>query len=679
VVDGQNRVVSHTDPSIAATLQDYTTHPAVSALRAGQRGLVSVSDEQSQRWFSFVDQLPNNWGVVVQQQQAELLAPLRLFRQVSWIALAFAAALLSALAALTIRQALRPIDALTNTATAIAEGDLSRVAPVESDDEIGVLAQTFNDMTRQLRSLIGGLEERVTERTRELERRTVQLEAASKVAREAAAIRDVNAVLNTAVHLISDRFGYYHAGIFLIDEAGEFAVLQAASSEGGRRMLARRHKLKIGQVGIVGYVAGTGEPRIALDVGADAVFFDNPDLPNTRSEMALPLKIRNRVIGVLDVQSMEPAAFSEDDVGVLQTLADQLGLAIENASLLQEAERRIREINLLLGEQTREGWSRLTGERPHWAYAFDGTGVRAIESAPMDDDSAALTVPLRVRNEIIGQLKLQLDGRSPTADEAEIAEAVISEAATALENARLFQETQRALQEVEALNAISSAVSRSLQLEETLKESLQQALEISGFDAGLISLTDGRSGELKLSVHHQLPQAMAGELAQHGMTGTLCELVYQRGAPVALEDLADAPTDSREVINTAFRSYLGVPLESRGEPLGALCAFGRNARPIPPSLISLLQAAGRQIGVAVENARLFQEARRRAERERMIADITGRIRSSASLERIVQTAARELGQALGASRVRIRVGLDQEVEATDRISEEGHDHGAHRR
>ncbi len=142
-------------------------------------------------------------------------------------------------------------------------------------------------------------------------------------------------MLEESVRLISEQFGFYHAGVFLVDERGEYAVLRAASSEGGQRMLARGHKLKVGEVGIVGYVAGSGEPRVATDVSSDAVFFRNPDLPDTRSEMALPLRVQERVIGVLDVQSTQPAAFTEEDVVVLQTMADQLAVAIANGQLFQ--------------------------------------------------------------------------------------------------------------------------------------------------------------------------------------------------------------------------------------------------------------------------------------------------------------------------------------------------------
>lgn len=187
-------------------------------------------------------------------------------------------------------------------------------------------------------------------RSHDLERRTMQLQAAAEVSRTAISVHNPDVLLSQATHLIGERFGFYHVGIFLLDEAGEYAVLRAASSDGGRQMLANGHKLKVGEQGVVGYVAGSGLPRIALDVGADAVYFDNPLLPETRSEMALPLKIGERVIGVLDVQSRQEAAFDQQDAVVLQTMADQLAIAIENARLLYATQQAVR----ALGSATAE-------------------------------------------------------------------------------------------------------------------------------------------------------------------------------------------------------------------------------------------------------------------------------------------------------------------------------------
>mgnify|MGYP000163472508 CR=1 FL=1 len=227
------------------------------------------------------------WLVVFLQPQDVFLAPAELqTRAMAGLAAVIAAVTTAAAVGLTQLLA-GPITRLTAVAEKVAAGDLSVRARTEAADEIGALASTFNRMAAQLGRTLEGLEQRVASRTRDLQRRSVQLEAAAQVAREAAAIRDVTQLLGRTVHLISERFGFYHAGIFLLDEVGEYAVLRAASSEGGQRMIARGHKLRVGEVGIVGYVAESGQPRIALDVGEDAVYFDNPDMPRTHSEICL--------------------------------------------------------------------------------------------------------------------------------------------------------------------------------------------------------------------------------------------------------------------------------------------------------------------------------------------------------------------------------------------------------
>ncbi|RLC74414.1 MAG: hypothetical protein DRI81_13855, partial [Chloroflexi bacterium] len=191
------------------------------------------------------------------------------------------------------------------------------------------------DANRELRVERDAFQSRI----REMERRSRQFQAAAEVARDIVAARELGDLLNRAVNLIRERFGFYHAGIFLVNDQGEYAVLQAATGKAGRQMLEQGHRLKVGEVGIVGYVTAVGLSRIALDVGADAVHFDNPLLPETRSEMALPLRVGKDVIGALDVQSRDAGAFDEEDVTILQTIADQVAVAIQNARLLHEAQQ----------------------------------------------------------------------------------------------------------------------------------------------------------------------------------------------------------------------------------------------------------------------------------------------------------------------------------------------------
>jgi len=195
------------------------------------------------------------------------------------------------------------------------------------------IAEGFDRARRNESSLMESNRE-LEIRAHSLERLTTRLRAAGTVTSAAISARDPDALISQMTHLLSELFDFYHVAIFLLDEEGQYAVLRAANSEGGQQMLAKGHKLGVGQQGIVGYVTDTGQARIALDVGADAVHFENPLLPETRSEMALPLKMGERIIGALDVQSQHEAAFDEDDVAVFRMLADQLAVAIENTHLL---------------------------------------------------------------------------------------------------------------------------------------------------------------------------------------------------------------------------------------------------------------------------------------------------------------------------------------------------------
>jgi putative methionine-R-sulfoxide reductase with GAF domain len=217
------------------------------------------------------------------------------------------------------------------------------------------------------------------------EHRSSLLQTSAEVSRAVAEIRDRGELLSRVTELINDHFGYYHVGIFLLDDSGFNAVLRAANSPGGHRMLARGHRLAVGTSGIVGFVTGTGRPRVAHDVGYDAHYLNNPDLPETRSELALPLRIGGRVIGALDVQSKEPDAFEPEDVSVLTALADQIAVAIENTRLLHQSQIALKEARTAQKRIIRKEWDAFLGHQPQRERlpALDGEAGR--------DDAAAET------------------------------------------------------------------------------------------------------------------------------------------------------------------------------------------------------------------------------------------------------------------------------------------------
>jgi len=341
----------------------------------------------------------------------------------------------------------KPIIELRDAAEKISKGDLNfRIKKIAPTRELAELAAVFNSMTASLGGLIYDLEQRVAERTADALRKTEQLRAASYIARQTAEVQDLSLLLNIVVKLITDHFGFYHTGIFLINESGDEVALQAASSEGGRRMIERGHAISVGNQGIVSHVAAEKKTRIALDIGSDAVFFNNPDLPMTRSEIALPLMVRNKILGVLDIQSNKPQAFNVDDIDVLETLADQAAVAIDNARLLDESRAAFMQLEALTTLLAREAWSQKIQEKQR-AFTYTPLGLRA-EKSPHHEDNE-IVAPITLRGQKIGTISI---ARKADSTWSKLDEDVINEVANqvglAVDNIRLLEEaTQRAAQE----------------------------------------------------------------------------------------------------------------------------------------------------------------------------------------------------------------------------------------
>ncbi len=409
--------------------------------------------------------------------------------------LAIVVVILAVIAALLAARSIsRPLAQLDQTAQKIASGETNLRVQVRSRDEIGRLATSFNLMTDQLADSIEGLEERVLQRTREVERRSAQIAAAAEVGSSIATMTQIDALLTQVTNLISEKFGFYHAGVFLLDEAGEFAVLRAANSTGGKRMLARNHRLEVGHTGIVGYVTAKRTARIALDVGQDAVFFNNPDLPETRSEMALPLVARGALLGALDVQSTEAAAFTSDDVEVLQLVADQLAVAIQNADLFTKTQAALEAARTAYGQLSRQAWSDLIQGKPTLGFhsAEEQTEPASATWSPetwqalrtgqivRENGSAhSLAIPIKVRDTIIGVIDTYkpLESGGWTDEELAALEMITNQMGVALESARLYEETQFQAESERLLGEITSHMRETLDIDYVLQTAAQDILE----------------------------------------------------------------------------------------------------------------------------------------------------------------------------------------------------------
>jgi GAF domain-containing protein len=321
----------------------------------------------------------------------------------------------------------------------------------------------------------------LNEVNRELGVRADRLEAIAEISQTVATIQDTAAALSALPELISRRLGYYHVGVFLTEEDGQYVALRAANSEGGQRMLAAGHRLRVGVTGLVGYAARSGTARVALDVGADPAFFDNPNLPRTRSEIALPLRVGERTIGVLDVQSSDAAAFGAEDIEILGLLANQAAVAIENSRLLAEA-RAALQARSDIGARELARIAAL-GEVAGYEYMPERGVTRtaalpteAPDSAAASRTGAAVEFPVRIRGQVAGILRAEAlaPGRQWTAYEVGLLQAVADRAAIALENAGFLSESQRRAAKERTIGEISARIGASSRFESILQTATRE-------------------------------------------------------------------------------------------------------------------------------------------------------------------------------------------------------------
>lgn len=353
-------------------------------------------------------------------------------------------------------------------------------------------AQELSLSNEELNELRVDLEKRVEERTFELQKRATQLEAVSSVARTIASVQEIDTLLPEITRLVSQQFGFYHVGIFLLDQQRRNAVLSAANSPGGLRMLDRQHHLPLDSHSIVGYSVSRGEPRIALDVGSDSVYFNNPDLPETRSEMAIPLRVAGTVMGALDVQSTETNAFSQEDINVLATLADQIAIAIENARLFGEARKALNDSQVMFNKYTQQEWGNFARQVKPNGFIFDGKQVLPLDhnmkrepvkpamiqtgSLSLEKATAMISIPIRFRGQTIGVLDIRSKNgqRFWKQDEIAMLEAAAERAALALENARLVESAQRRAARERAIGDISTRIGAVSNLESILQTAVEE-------------------------------------------------------------------------------------------------------------------------------------------------------------------------------------------------------------
>jgi PAS domain S-box-containing protein len=484
--------------------------------------------------------------------------------------------------------------------------------------------------------------------------------------------------------------------------------------ERGQLLPPTRHKLG---GGFTSYILQTRQSILIRTQQDNFDFHDQQNLPRigetAKSWMGVPLIVGGATIGVMAIQSYEhEELYTDHDVTLFSTIGTQAAAAIQNVRLFQEARLRAAELTALnelsqtlaaqlnVNQVLQEVWHGVSHlldttnfyialydhEREEISFPINASESvldKEIEVMPADQgltgyilrtrqpllisedtqrrveelglesvggtSQSYLGVPLILGEQVLGVMAIQSYSRARLYNEHDqnLLTAIAGQAAIALQNARLFNETQQRSTELATLNQIISSVAQTLDLRTLLDTVLKQTLEAFGFDGGLITMFNETRGKLERIVRTGLPGRIPDDPAE-GLENSLCAYVYNSRESLVIEDFRDgAPIDVSGEIESGYYSYIGIPLEARGHMLGTWCGFRKSAGTFGKSTLALLQAASSQLSFAIENARLFDETRARARREQTLREITARVRSSTDPDAIAQTAIRELGLALG--------------------------------
>lgn len=528
-------------------------------------------------------------------------------------------------------------------------------------------------MVRELKQQQAALEARVSDRTGELLRQSLQLQAAAEIAKLSAESSDLDELLTEATQLIKDRFNFYHASVFLIDETGAWAEIAASTGAAGQALLARRHKLAVGSASIVGWVTANRMPRVTPNVSEDPFYFRNPALPETQSEMAVPLMIGQRLIGALDVQSTEQDAFGEGDIRVVEAIAGDLAFAIDHARLSHEQQAQLYELEGDVQDRTRQSWSKFvrsgttstihlgpSGDTGASAGAFAGLGQAARQGQTViSDDRREVVVPVRVRGETIATIGARKPGESETWSEEDVAliQAVAGQAALAMETARQYAEEQRRVSELEVVNRVSQAASQLLRVESLLRMVGRQIIQVVGQTDVQVALFDEDNG--KITFPYATEKGEPTELADLPIGQGLVSHVIRTQQPLLLEDSiqAQAAELGIQLDDSDLKSWLGVPLLAGNQTIGVLVTLDKTREHrFTEDDVALLSTVAGQVATALQNARLLEQVQQSARRERLIHEITTKVRRSPDIQTVLETTAREIGRSLNVTRTTIRLG-----------------------
>ena len=557
------------------------------------------------------------------------------------------------------RLIIRPLTELDAQVQKFAAGDFSLRVPVKRNDEIGHLAHTFNLMADQIQGSYATLAQRVEERTRALQRRTAQLQAASEIGRAVATLREMNTLLGRAALLISQRYEFHHVGIFLTNEANKTAVLRAAYSQEGKAaeiLLAQNYTVSPRSEDVVGRTLSTGSVHTQQFRSGEHPI---SELSATRSEIAIPLKHGEELLGILDVHDKKAEGFSPEDITALQAVADMLSISIANARFFQETQTALEAARRAYDQISQAGWQRFLQIRRVLGFRLDDSGQvhpialsetaehSAPETAETPDDDNVFRLPVKARGRTIAVARLR-KATPWNATEKQLIQKLSERLGAAMESARLYAEAQRRAAQLQIASEIARDASSTLDLEELLDKTINLIRERFNFYHAAVFLLDesGQYAYIKAATGEAGRQLKARQHRLAVGSNAVVGQTLARGEPVIVNDVRKSDIHQFNPLLPDTLAELGIPLKIGDEIIGVLDIQATMPQAFNNEDVRVFSILSDQLAIAVINARLFAETQKHLHQHRLLHQITAAAASATD----VKTAMRNVVESLQAIR-----------------------------
>ena len=316
-----------------------------------------------------------------------------------------------------------------------------------------------------------------------LQKKLVYIRTATQIARSIATAKDVEAVLPVVADRMTNQLNLYYTGIFLIDPTGQYAVLIAGSGDAGQKMIMENHRFGVGGPSMIGWTTSHHRPRIAMDVGEEAVRFNNPHLPLTRSELAIPILSKNTILGAISIQSTKEAAFDDDDILIIQGIADNIATALENSRLFLQNQQDLEEIFSLNKQFLERTWGNIIPHEETLSYNFEDPNIHDI-----DGNIKTLEFPIILRDHEIGRIFVDTPLKTISTEQYEFVDSVLSQSALALESSRLLLTANLRTAQEEKISQLTARLTQMANVEDIIKTTLREINLIPSVTSSTIKL-----------------------------------------------------------------------------------------------------------------------------------------------------------------------------------------------